>query len=696
MGTILDNNAGLGQSQFMSGVEANVESRTALDRLVPYTAIPVSALALTGLVLALTTDVAGAVAGHVFEDVVLAVVWSALAAAITRRMPRHPLGWLFMVIGASHAVAVATGQYALAADTHGWPGLTVAGWISGWSWAPGMFLPLTVVILLFPNGTLPSRKWRPVLWLAVAGVVGVTVSLALSEVIELGPDASASNPLGIAVAAPAFAVFAATTLVAGIASLASLILRLRASTGDTRRQLAPVVVASALVVVALILVVTLPDWAPLIQLVVLPLLPLSVALAVLRYRLYSLELIVRRSVIFIGLTALVVVGYALVVEGLSGLLRSQGALPESLLATGVVALAFQPARIGLQKLTTRALYGERDDPVAAVVKAGARMGNARDPDAALAAAVLSLQESLRLPWAAVYDKAGELVAASGERPSWAASVAEWELLHLGQSCGVLVLCRRSPRERFTSADERLIGAFLSPIASSLASRRFVEDLRESRERLVLAQEEERHRLRRDIHDGLGPMLAAVAMHADVAMLRLDRTPEALRETLSRLRSTATDAMTDVRRIIEDLRPAALTELGLRDALDEFCRLRSSPESTVVTFAADPDVPTAAPGVEVAVYRVVTEAVTNALRHSNASEVRVGLTAHGGWLEAVVADDGRGWEVNAPSEGVGLSAMRERSAEIGGRLSIESGESGTTVQASFPVTEEVRDASRHLR
>ncbi|HET8928607.1 MAG TPA: sensor histidine kinase [Microbacterium sp.] len=680
----------------MSGVEANAESRTTLERLTPYTAIPPVVFAVTGLVLALTTDVAGAVAGHVFEDVVLAIVWSALAAAITVRMPRHPLGWLFIVIGASHGLAVAAGQYALAAVANDWPAPAVAGWISEWSWAPGMFLPLTIVILLFPNGKLPSPRWSPVLWLATAGIVGMTVSLAFGEAIELGPDASVANPLGVGFAGPAFTVFATITVVAGIASLTSLILRLRASTGDARRQLAPVVVASVLVVLALFLAVIIPDWAPVIQLVVFPLLPLAVALAVLRFRLYSLELIVRRSVIFVGLTALVVVGYALVVEGLSALLRSQGALPESLLATGVVALAFQPARIGLQRLASRALYGERDDPVAAVVRAGKRMGSARDPDAALAAAALGIRESLRLPWVAVYDETGELVASSGERPHWASFMAEWELSHLGQSCGCLALCRRSPREGFTSADERLIGAFLSPIAATLASRRFVDDLRDSRERLVLAQEEERHRLRRDIHDGLGPMLAAVAMHADVAMLQLDRAPDALPGTLSRLRSTATDAMADVRRIIEDLRPAPLTELGLLGALDEFCRRRSSPEGAIVTLAADPELPPAAPGVEVAVYRVATEAVTNALRHGDPTEVRVDLTSHQGWLDVVVTDDGHGWDVDAASDGVGLPAMRERSIEIGGRLTIESSSTGTTVHASFPVTEEVRNASRHLR
>lgn len=680
----------------MSGVEASTGPGTRLERLAPYTAIPAVVLAVTGLVLALVTDAAGAVAGHVFEDVVLAIVWSALAAAITDRMPRHPVGWLFILIGASHGVAVVAGQYALAAGVYDWPARIAAGWISGWSWAPGMFLPLTVLILLFPDGGLPSPRWRPVLWLAIAGIVGMTVSLALGEAIQVGPDASVANPFGIAIAGPAFAVFATMLVAAGGASVTSLILRLRASTADARRQLAPVVVASAIVIVALFLAAILPDWAPVIQLVALPLLPLSVAVAVLRFRLYSLELIVRRSVTFVGLTALVIAGYALIVEGLSGLLRSQGALPESLLATGVVALAFQPARIGLQRLASRALYGERDDPVAAVVRAGERMGSERDPDAALAAATAGLRESLRLPWAAVYDETDELVAASGERPNWVASVADWELLHLGQSCGRLALCRRTPRERFTSADERLIGAFLSPIAATLASRRFVDDLRDSRERLVLAQEEERHRLRRDIHDGLGPMLAAVAMHADVAMLRIDRAPDALHETLSLLRTTATDAMTDVRRIIEDLRPAALTELGLLGALDEFCRLRSSPEGTAVVLAADSDLPAAAPGVEVAVYRVVTEAVTNALRHGSATEVEVVLAAHAGWLDVVVADNGRGWDVNVTSAGVGIPAMRERSAEIGGRFTIESSDAGTTVRASFPVSEEVSGARRDLR
>lgn len=553
-----------------------------------------------------------------------------------------------------------------------------------------------VGLLLFPAGRLPSRRWRPVLWLSIVGIAGMSVSLALADMIEVGPGIWVANPLGTAIAGPAFVAFSAMSAAAGIASLTSLVLRLRASTGGARRQLAPVVVASVIVLHALFPAIIFPDWAPVIQLVAFPLLPFSVALAILRFRLYSLELIVRLSVIFVGLTALVVVGYASVVVGLSLLLRSHGALPQSLLDTGVVALAFQPARIGLQKLAGRILCGERDDPVAAVVRAGERMGNAEEPDAAVVAAVVGLRESLRLPWAAVYDETGEMVASSGKQPRWAVPAVDWELLHLARSCGRLALYRRSPRERFTSADERLVGAFLSPIAATLASRRFVDDLRKSRERLVLAQAEERHRLRRDIHDGLGPLLAAVAMHADVEMMQLDRSPEALHETLGKVRSTAGAAITDVRRIIEDLRPAALTELGLLGALDAFCLLRSTPETSVVVFAYDADLPYAAPGVEVAVYRVATEAVTNALYHGEATEVRVALTARGGWLEVLVADNGHGWDVNSISTGVGIPAMRERTAEIGGTLSIESGSSGTTVHASFSVTEGVRHAGHHLR
>jgi signal transduction histidine kinase len=191
------------------------------------------------------------------------------------------------------------------------------------------------------------------------------------------------------------------------------------------------------------------------------------------------------------------------------------------------------------------------------------------------------------------------------------------------------------------------------------------------------------------------MLAAVAMHADVALLRLERAPDALQETLSSLRSTATDAMTDVRRIIENLRPASLTELGLLGALDEFCRLRSSPDGAMVMLEADSDLPSVAPGVEVAVYRVVTEAVTNALRHGGGTEVHVALVARGGWLVVDVTDDGRGWDPDITSAGVGIPAMRERSAEIGGRLAIESGDSGTKVRAFVPITKGVRGASRHL-
>ncbi|WP_084697555.1 sensor histidine kinase [Glaciibacter superstes] len=668
-------------SEFMGPVEVSVPPRTGVARLAPIVAAPAAVLAVVGLVLSLQTDVAVAIGGHVYEDVILAIVWSSLASLILHRMPRHPIGWLFILVGASHGLAVAAGQFALAAGVNGWPGRLIAGWVSQWAWAPGMLLPLTVLLLLFPDGRVASPRWKFALWIGISGVIGVSASLALDPRIALGPAESAENPIGVLGADVGFVVFIMVVVFTGIASITSLILRLRASNGDTRRQLAPVAVASAIAILALTAAPILPSWAPVIQLVALPLLPLSAALALLRYRLYNLEIIVRRSVIWGGLTILVVAGYALVVQGLSALLRSEDAVAESLLAAGAVALAFQPARIALQTLANRSLYGERDTPITAITNIGERMAGASDPDAALHIAAEGLRDALRVPWVGVYDSSDAgLVASSGSAPAWSANaISTRELLHLGSPRGQLAVCRRSPRETLNGADERLISAFLAPLAATLASRHYVSDLRESNERLVLAREEERHRLRRDIHDGLGPMLAAVATQADIAILRQERTGE-MGDILEQVRTTATDAMGDVRRIIENLRPPSLTELGLIGAIKEFCDARSSPESALISV--DGTLPRLASAVEVAMYRIAIEAVTNSLRHAGAAHVRVSFAAADGGVIVTVTDDGRGWDVGATTTGIGVPNMRERCEELGGALSIVSGADGTVVRATL--------------
>lgn len=649
------------------------------------TALACVAGAVAGAAAVLWVDAPSALSGHVYEDLVLALAWALLGGLLARRVPGHAFGRLFLVIAASFALAVATTGYLTAAQRYGWPGAPAAAWLGGWVWAVGTFLPITMVLLLFPDGRLPAPRWRPVAVAAVGGLVVLVAGAAGGEVIQLGPGTTAANPSAFPGADAAFLVGAVVLACAALASAAALLRRLATATGERRRQLAPVAAAGAIALLGSLAAALLPAWGPAVQLVTLPLLPAAAALAVLRHRLYDIELIVRRSLVFVGLTAVVVGGYALVVQGVAGLLQRQAGLPESLLATGAVALAFQPARAILQRLVTRWLYGERDDPAAALARAGEQLAGAADPDVAVRAATGYLARALRVPWLALRTTGGTLIE-SGPRPRWVddSVVEHAALVHLGAVHGELLVARRSPREPLSVADRALLDQLAVPLAAVVANGRLLEELQRSRERIVTAREEERRRLRRDLHDGLGALLAAVAAQADVAALRLARDPATAVELVHRLRATSGEAIGDLRRIVEDLRPAALDELGLAGALTELAAALSVPGGVQVSLHAE--LPPALPAaVDVAAYRIASEAVGNAVRHARAGRVHVAVDTRDGDLELRVTDDGIGFCTGAEHHvGVGLASMRERTGELGGRLSLSSGAAGTRVHVTLPL------------
>ena len=255
-------------------------------------------------------------------------------------------------------------------------------------------------------------------------------------------------------------------LLCGVASFASLVVRLRRAGPDERRRIAPYVAAAALVVVAMIAAPQLGDAGAYVQTVALPLLPISATLCVLRYRLYDLEIAVRRSLVWLGLTVVVVGGYALVVSAVSNLLQRTAGLPESLLAAGVVAAVFQPARIWLQRAVGRALFGQRDDPDRALADLGRALEPSAEPTAALATAAERIAVSLAVPWVVLEvdrpdgaDADPAYVTAAGARPGWAtdALLTTLPLVHAGIRRGTLSASRRSPGEPLSRRDEELLG-----------------------------------------------------------------------------------------------------------------------------------------------------------------------------------------------------------------------------------------------
>jgi signal transduction histidine kinase len=645
------------------------------SRVPELTTSAVAALGIAGLVATLSVGTAAALDGHTFEDAGTAVVWAVLAGLLWRRVS-HPTTPMLVAVATCAAVAAAGGGYAAL----GLPGATTAAWLSGWVWAVSTFVPVTLLPATFPSG-----RWgdHPRLVAASIGAVAlVAVGLATSERIDTSPGTTVDNPIGLPFADGLFLAGSVLVLASAVWATAALCARIAHLDGEQRRQYVPVVAAVVVTLPTLLVAGLVGAWSPVLQLAVAPLVPGALTLSILQHRLYDVEVVVRRSIVFAGLTVLVIGGYVLVVQAMANLLHRTPGTPESVVAAGAVALAFAPARSGLQRLVGRWVYGDRDDPVRALSDVNELLTAAADPTRAVQLATERLKNALRVTWVRV-DADDGYCAEVGVRPRWLNDqlVTTVQLVHLGVEQGTLSLAPRGPADPLDARDRSLAAPLASMVASVLASRRLVADLQRSREDVVLGREEERRRLRRDLHDGVGPLLSALSSHADVALLRADRDPSGVVELVRKIRVICDQAVADLRLVVEDLQPAAVDELGLAGALAELTATMTTDAVAVqLTCGELPVLPAA---VEVAAFRIVAEAVNNSLRHAHATGVDVRVTRAADALTVCVADDGHGVPQDA-RRGVGLVSMHRRAEELGGSLRIETSNRGTTVRVALPV------------
>jgi signal transduction histidine kinase len=419
--------------------------------------------------------------------------------------------------------------------------------------------------------------------------------------------------------------------------------------------------------------------------------PISFCIAILRYRLWDIDLIINRTLVYGTLTVSIITLYILVVVGLGALFQVQGNLAISLLATGLVAVLFQPLRGRLQHTVNRLMYGERDDPYRVLTRLGSRLEATLAAEAVLPTIVEMVALALKLPYAAIALKEEDTFTPAA---SFGTSREGWDLVRLPlvaqhELVGELVLAQRAPGEAFTPADRRLledlsrqIGVAVQAVRLSADLKRLTVDLQRSREQLVTAREEERRRLRRDLHDGLGPQLASLTLKLETARNRLAQDPLA-QTLLSDLTARTQATVADIRRLIYALRPPALDELGLVSSLHELTL--QSADQVAMHLDSPVGMPELSAAVEVAIYRITQEAQTNVVRHAAAHrcDIRLDLDEPAGWLSLAIEDDGCGL---SPSRGmgVGLVSMRERAEELGGTCTIEPIESGgTRVLARLP-------------
>ncbi|CAN5341447.1 hypothetical protein BH09CHL1_BH09CHL1_23340 [soil metagenome] len=422
----------------------------------------------------------------------------------------------------------------------------------------------------------------------------------------------------------------------------------------------------------------------------LMLIPLSIGLAMIRYRLWDVDLFLNRALVSTLLTVNVVVFYVGVVAGAGALLSSRGSRISSFVATAIVAICFQPMREHLQAWVNRLMYGDRDTPYSALSRLGQRLGAALTPDAVLPSIVESVAQALKSPYAAIALNRGQMFEVVASTGAVSDSALAWPLINQQEIVGELRLAPRSPGEQFSAADRRLIDDIAHQAGIAVQAVRLTADLQRSRERLVNAREEERRRLRRDLHDGLGPQLASQMLTLDAARRLRATDPAAADALLDELRGHIQTAVADIRTLVYELRPPALDDLGLIPALREHVRRFAESGLRIEIDSVDhlANLPAA---VEVAIYRIVLEAMTNIVRHSGANQVTITIRTYdleeNRALRVEIVDDGRGIgnEVHA---GVGMHSMRERAEELGGQCSIEQNlPGGTRVIAEFPLRED---------
>jgi signal transduction histidine kinase len=428
--------------------------------------------------------------------------------------------------------------------------------------------------------------------------------------------------------------------------------------------------------------------------------PICFGIAILRYRLWDIDIIIKRTLVYGILTASIVGLYILVVVFLGGLFHTGNNLVISLLATSLVAVLFQPLREWLQRAVNRLLYGQRDEPYRVISQLGQRLEATLAPDAVLSVIVETVAQALKLPYAAIALKQDEefAIAASYVSPKAGRSMGDamlhspdtflhLPLLYQSEPVGELVLAPRARGESLTPADQRLLADLARQVGIAAHAVRLTADLQQSRERLVTAREEERRRLRRDLHDGLGSVLTSMMFKLDASDTLFERDPGAAKTLLAEVRTQMQTSLDDIRRLVYNLRPPILDEWGLVAALREQV-VQHQLNQVQVFIEAPESFPKLSAAVEVAAYRIALEALSNVLKHAQATTCSMRLALLDDALTVEVQDNGAGPGPVGYHAGVGITAMRERAVELGGTCVIEAGSvGGTRVCARFPMRKE---------
>lgn len=632
----------------------------------------------------------------------LTMVFGTVGVVVAARHLRNPVGWLLIALGCTfslHGVAQEYTTYVFVERPGAlWGGRAIA-WLNT---LKGEVTPIGIValvLLYFPNGVLPFPAAKKIAWVAIAGI-----GLSMLAAFRPGPFRNASyppsttNPLGVPGGDPIFGAAEALgmllMLIASLLAIAATVYRFRHSTGHVRRQLEWLVLGVAAIVAFMIgtqYLFTPPRTVEeSLFYLSFAVLPVAIGIAILKHDLYDIDFILSRTLVWGSLTAFVVGSYVVAVSVLGSLFQARGDLVPSLIATSIVALLFHPLRDRVQRLVNRFVYGDRDDPYGVVSRLGRRLEETLAPEAVLPTIVETVAEALKLPYVAVALGHGESLRTAAAVGTPTQNHLNLPLIYQSAPIGQLSLAPRTRDGTFTNADLRLLEDLARQVGTAAHAVQLTDEVQRSRERLVTTREEERRRLRRDLHDGIGPSLASMTLKLDAARNLLPHDPAAVEVLLAELNEQTRVAIADVRRAVYDLRPPALDDLGLIPALQAHAA-RLNGGGVQITIDAESALPALPAAVEVAAYRIAVEGMTNVVRHADARTCSVRLFPADLRLVIEIRDDGRGLQADV-RPGVGLTAMRERSSELGGTFQIQSTPgTGCLIRATLPLPPPVNDA-----
>jgi len=640
---------------------------------------------------------------------------------VALHQPRNPIGWIYLAVWVG-----AAGGFALLQEYAYWvetshpaaPGEPIAVWLGNWTWVPIFSLLLTYPFLLFPDGHLPSPRWRPVAWgIAIASVLW-SASFALNGGSDYtnAQNEHVRNPFAPAslVATADVVRIALSFVMIGFmaATVASLVIRYRRSRADEREQIRWLMLAGGVTVFWFLLPLNhgTGGWADFVQGLVLRLIPIAIGIAILKYRLYDVDLVIRKTVVLAILAAFTTAVYVAIVVGLGSLFTDTLLL--RIAATALVAIAFQPVRDRANRLANRLVFGERATPYEVLARFGERVGETYASDDVLPRIARVVAEGTSAGRSDVWLRLGDrlTLAASWPVSEPAASFAiEGDELppldadrvapvrHQGELLGAIAVTKAAS-EPLAAGEAELLDRLAEQAGLVLANARLTADLearlmqiahqaadlRSSRQRIVAAQDEERRRLERNIHDGAQQHLVALAVKLRLAKTALQKDPEHGRRMLAEIRGEVDAALDTLRSLALGIYPPLLEEQGIAAALAAQYLRSSLP----VRMHAD-GIGRYPIELEAAVYFCTLEALQNAAKYAHASAITISFREREGTLEFSVADDGIGFDPDSNGTGTGIQGIRDRISVFGGDAEIESSPGrGTMVRGRVPLLERV--------